>query len=256
MPIDERGRRSVSLTGTPGRLRAGVTAALICCAVIGAVGAASIGSSSAATGSSAPILGLLQATTPNFASEQAAGVNSVTIEVAWSTAEATKGVFSTSYIQQIQAKIAAARAVGLAVVLDPGLQYTPTWVFSLSGGTRFVDQYGHVYSGAGASGDNVANAVTDTAVRSAEGYYLYWLGTQIPSGSLIGVRQGGGPLGELRYPLAAYNSDTNSYWAYDASTQAGLPSSVRGWTPGTGTQAQATTFLDAYNQNLVNYSCG
>jgi len=178
----------------------------------------------------------------------------VTIQVGWSTVERTKGVFSASYMAQINAQIAAARAAGLGVVLDPGLQYTPTWVFSLPGGTRFVDQYGDAFTGSGPSGDNVANAVTDTAVRSAEGYYLYWLGTQIPAGSLIGVRQGGGPLGEIRYPDAVYGGNTNCYWAYDPSTQAALPASVQGWVPGTGTAAQATTFLNAYNQDLNGYS--
>jgi hypothetical protein len=83
---------------------------------------------------------------------------------------------------------------------------------------------------------------------------LHWLGTQIPSGSLLAVRQGGGPLGEIRYPEAVYGAGTNCYWAYDASTQSTLPASVRGWVPGTGTAAQATTFLNAYNGDLVNYS--
>ena len=57
----------------------------------------------------------------------------------------------------------------------------------------------------------------------------------------------------MRYPLPDDNGHTNSYWAYDASTQAALSPSVQGWTPGTGTAAQAQTFLAAYNQNIVNY---
>ena len=236
-----------------GGFRAGLTAVLVACVVTGTLALAP-GAPSAATGSGAPILGLLQATTPNYPSEAAAGVGSVTIQVAWSTVEGTRGVFSASYIAQIRAQIAAARSAGLQVVLDPGLQYTPNWVFSLPGGTRFVDQYGASFTGTGSSGDDVANAVTDTAVRSAQGYYLYWLGTQIPAGSLLGVRQGGGPLGELRYPDAVYGGTTNCYWGYDPSTQAGLPASVQGWVPGTGTPAQATAFLNAYDQNLIGYS--
>ncbi len=253
MPIGGHAPRVPPLTPSSRTFRAGAVLAVLVCVLAGSFAFAP-GGDSDATGSVAPDLGLLQATTPNFASEAAAGVDSVTIPVAWSTAEATRGVFSSSYIQQILTEIAAARSAGLEVVLDPGLQYTPNWVFSLPGGTRFVNQYGDVYTGPGASGNNVANAVTDTSVRSAQGYYLHWLGTQIPPGSLIAVRQGGGPLGEIRYPDAVYDGDTNSYWAYDASTQAGLVSSVRGWVPGTGTPAQATTFLGAYNENLINYS--
>ena len=52
-------------------------------------------------------------------------------------------------------------------------------------------------------------------------------------------------------PLADYNGHTDSYWAYDDATQAGLPASVQGWRPGTGTVAQATTF--AYNSSLIQF---
>ena len=159
--------------------------------------------------------------------------------------------FSTTYAAQLNGRIDAAKAAGFEVILDPGIQYTPAWVFDLPGGTRFVNQYGDVFSGAPASGDNVANAVTNSAVRSALGRYLDWLGAQIPRGKLWGIRQGGGPLGELRYPAGTYNGHTNSFWAYDASTQAVSP--VRGWVPGTGTVAQARLFLDSYNGALNVY---
>ncbi len=203
---------------------------------------------------STPILGLLQATVPDYAEDRVAGVESVTVSVGWDDAEPAQGSFSSSYMSSIQSEVAVARADGLGVVLDPGLQYPPTWALSLPGGTQFVDQYGDVYSGAASSGDDVVNAVTDMAVRSAEGSYLSWLGSQIAPGEIIAVRQGGGPLGELRYPSGEYGSHTDSYWAYDTSTQAALPASVRGWVPGTGTTSQAQVFLTAYNQNLDDYA--
>jgi hypothetical protein len=202
-------------------------------------------------GGPAPLLGVVGASQPNFAQEAAAGVDAVTISVGWNQAEPGSGTFSTSYIQGVNDEIAAARSAGLSVVLDPGLQYPPDWVFSLPGGTRFVDQYGDVFTGTGASGNDVANAVTDLAVRDAESDYLAWLGGQVPGSSLVAVRQGGGPLGELRYPDGSYNGHTNCYWAYDASTQAVSP--VPGWVPGTGSTAQATSFLDAYNAELDDY---
>jgi hypothetical protein len=209
----------------------------------------------ASAGSAPPILGLLQATVPNFAQERATGVQSVTIGAVWSLAQSSSAtVFSSTYAGQIRAEIASARADGLSVVLDPGLQYPPSWAFYLNSQTHFVNQYGDVYSAAGSSGNNAINAITDAAVRSAEGTYLAWLASVIPPGSIIAVRQGGGPLGELHYPLAVYDGHTDSYWAYDDATQAGLPASVWQWRPGTGTVAQATTFLDAYNGNLDNYS--
>ncbi|MGH9078939.1 MAG: Ig domain-containing protein [Acidimicrobiales bacterium] len=209
----------------------------------------------AASATAAPILGLLGATVPNFAEEHAAGIQSVTIGAVWSLAQSSSsGTFSSTYAGQIRAEIASAHSAGLSVVLDPGLQYPPSWAFFLNSQTRFVNQYGDVYSAGGSSGNNAINAVTDAAVRSAEGTYLSWLGTVISPGSVIAVRQGGGPLGELHYPLASYNHHPDSYWAYDAASQATLPASVQNWSPGTGTVAQATTFLNAYNQNLNGYS--
>ena len=212
-------------------------------------------STPSASAATAPILGLLQATVPNFAQERADGIQSVTIGAVWSLAQSTSGsTFSSTYAGQLRAEIGSARSAGLSVVLDPGLQYPPSWAFYLNSQTHFVNQYGDVYSAGGSSGNNAINAITDTAVRAAEGTYLSWLGSVLTPGTIIAVRQGGGPLGELHYPLASYNGHTDSYWAYDAATQAALPPSVQNWQPGTGTVAQATTFLNAYNQNLNNYS--
>jgi hypothetical protein len=123
----------------------------------------------------------------------------------------------------------------------------------LPGGTRFVDQDGVVRTAPRASGEDAANAVTNSAVRAAVGDYLDRLGAAIPRGQLWAVRQGGGPTGELRYPEGIMGASGNSYWAYDESTQAALPASVRGWRPGTGTTTQARTFLAAYNRALVDY---
>ena len=199
----------------------------------------------------APLLGVLGASVQHFDQERSAGVNVVTIAVGWNDAEPADGDFSASFIYALKSEMDAAKSVGLGVVLDPGLQYPPRWVFSLPGGTRFVNQYGDQFTGPETSGDNVANGVTDIAVRMAEAAYLAWLGKNIPAGSLTAVRQGGGPLGELRYPDADYDGHTNSYWAYDASSQAASP--VPGWVPGTGTKAQAAKFLGSYNAALDGY---
>lgn len=107
------------------------------------------------------------------------------------------------------------------------------------------------FTGAPDSGNQVANAVTDPAVRSALGAYLKVLGQAIPAGLLYAVREGGGPDGELRYPDASYDGHTNCWWAYDPSTQSTSP--VPGWKPGSGTEAQAVRFLESYNANLTTY---
>jgi hypothetical protein len=203
------------------------------------------------TSRTSPGLGILGVNGQNFAAEKAAGISYVTIDVPWASAEPSDGVFDTAYIATVRAEIAAARALGLQVVLGPGLQYAPSWVFDLPGGTQFVDQYGDVFGGPGTSGNSVANAVTDMAVRSAEGAYLSWLGSRLPGRELAAVRLGGGPFGEMRYPSGSYGGNTDCFWAYDASSQAVSP--VPGWVPGTGTAAQASIFLNWYNGDLTSY---
>ncbi len=200
---------------------------------------------------SKPIVGVLGVSGNFLAREKASGVDAVTISVSWASAQPAPGALVPPYLAGIQSQIAAARATGLRVILDPGLQYPPAWVFSLPGGTRFVNQYGDVFTGSVDSGNDVANAVTDPAVRTAETTYLRLLGAQIAPGEIMAIRQGGGPLGELRYPSPDYNGHTNSFWAYDTSTQS--VSSVPGWKPGTGSGTQAKEFLDSYNADLDDF---
>jgi hypothetical protein len=88
-------------------------------------------------------------------------------------------------------------------------------------------------------------------VRAAEATYLKWLAAEVPGAQLLAVRVGGGPLGELRYPDSSYNGHTDCFWAYDKSSQAASP--VPGWAPGTGSTADATKFLTAYNNNLTGF---
>ena len=201
--------------------------------------------------STQPVLGVLNVSGSYYSQEKAAGVGSVTVNVGWQNAEPQSGVFDSTYLAQVASQIAAARAQGLSVILDPGFQYAPSWVFTLPGQTRFVDQYGDAFGGTADSGNNVPNGVTNLAVRAAEAAYLQGLASALPAGSLSYVRAGGGPYGELRYPDPRYNGHSNLWWAYDAQAQAASP--VPGWVPGTGTATQAASFLSAYNRNLADY---
>jgi hypothetical protein len=213
--------------------------------------APSSGSSSTVSVASQPVLGVLNVSGGYFSQERAAGVRSVTINVGWQNAEPEQGVFNRAYLSLVTTQIVAARAQGFSVVLDPGLQYAPSWVFALPGQTRFIDQYGDAFGGTADSGNNVPNGVTNTAVRAAEGAYLQGLANGLPAGSLSYVRAGGGADGELRYPDPTYNGHSNLWWAYDAQAQAASP--VPGWVPGSGTPEEAASFLAAYNQNLIDY---
>lgn len=191
-----------------------------------------------------PLLGVVRYSGRYAARERAAGVRAVTIQVEWQEGQPAPGSFDPAYLGTINALIRSAVAGGFSVVIDPGMQYPPSWVFALGGGTRFVDQYGDVFTGAPGSGDDVANAVTDVAVRTAVQHYLTWLGAGLDLNGVIAVRQGGGPLGELRYPDESYAGHTNCYWANDRSSQ--MESSALHYRPGTAGPAKAIAFLNRY----------
>lgn len=180
------------------------------------------------------------------------GYGMAVIPLAWALIEPQPGQFSSTAIQQVQSEIYQANAAGLDATIDIGTQYAPSWVFSVGGGTRFVDQYGDAFGGDPASGNDVANAVTDMAVRAQMGSYLTYLGSHLSN--VAAVRVGGGPYNELRYPSGWSGSQANAFWFYDASSQALLPAALRGWRPGTGTTAQAAAFLGYYNAAMDQYA--
>jgi len=199
---------------------------------------------------SGPLLGAIEPSLDD-ATLASDGFAAIIIPAIWSNIEPTEGNFSLTAINAVQAQINTALAAGLSVSLDIGVQYAPSWVFSIGGGTYFTDQFSDQFTGSAYSGNYVPNAVTDNNVRSAMAVYLSYLGANLTGYS--SVRLGGGPDNELRYPGGTYSTHTNAYWFYDSSSQAELPADARGWIPGTGTVQQATEFINTYNAALVNY---
>jgi hypothetical protein len=198
------------------------------------------------------LLGILEPDGAHYAAERSLGIDVVTLQVGWDLVEPAPDHFDTTYVRSFLARVEAARAAGMSVVLDPGLQYAPDWVMDLDASSRFEDQYGDRFGGPAGSGNAVPNAVTDPLARDALASYLHWLGRRVPARLLYAVRAGGGPTGELRYPPADFDGHSDCYWAYDPDTQAASP--VPGWRPGTGTAAEARDFIDAYNEDLATYS--
>jgi hypothetical protein len=179
------------------------------------------------------------------------GFKEVVLNANWLSIEPSEGSYSASAIASVQGEINSALAAGLSPSLDIGAQYAPFWILGVGGGTQFIDQYGDVFTGSQSSGNDVANAVTDINVRTQLGDYINYLGTHLTG--LSSARLGGGPNNELRYPSGDVGSKPDAYWFYDTSSQATLPASVQGWKPGTGTQAHALAFMNAYNDALVDY---
>jgi hypothetical protein len=197
-----------------------------------------------------PLLGAL-ASSSSSADLYAAGFREQVVATNWSTIEPSEGSFSAAALANLQDQINSIREAGLSPSLDIGVQYAPSWIFTVGGGTQFIDQFGDVFSGSSTSGNYVPNAVTDMAVRTQLGSYINYLGTHLTG--VDSVRLGGEAYNEMRYPSGTAGSQSNAYWFYDSSSQASLPANLQGWKPGSGSVAQATQFLNAYNNAMVGY---
>ena len=202
--------------------------------------------------SGAPWFGVIQVSPGSVSTISAAGLNRAVVGVSWRLYEPAPGRIDPAYVAGIAALVSELRSRGVGVVLDPGLQYPPDWVFQLPGATRFRDQYGVNWTGSTTDGTAVANAVFDPAVRRAEAAYLGRVAADLGGRSFAAVRVGGLLSGELRYPPADDGAGhDNALWYFDTSAQSTAP--VPGWRPGRGTQAQATRELDAYLAAIAGY---
>ena len=178
-----------------------------------------------------------------------AGVGRVTLELGWDAYEPAPGVLNTTYLDQRLAEARVYQASGIQVVLDLGLQYPPSWAWSLPGGTRFVNQFGDTWHGG--IGDNPINAVWNRAARQAQARAVRELAHYTAGTSFVAVRVGGLLSGELRLPPSKYNGRTGSLWAFDPSALASSP--LPSYRPGKGTTAAAARWLDWYLQSLTDY---
>lgn len=194
--------------------------------------------------------GMLEPGGSLFVQEGQAGLQLASIELSWSQAEPSNSSYSSTYFQQIENEIAAARAAGLAPVLSLGIHYTPSWVFNLDPASRFVDQYGDAWTASTGSGNGVANFVFSSTLRSAEAAYIQHVFSVLGT-NFAAVRWGGGlPYDEVAYP-ACPSGRSNCYWAFDANALASSP--VPNYAPGQGDPSQAQTFLNYYLSSLQTY---
>ena len=195
-----------------------------------------------------PWFGVLQPAPERATGLAAAGVRVAHLAVSWRSFEPTRGTVSQSYLAEVRARHAAFRAAGMTVVLDLGVQYPPSWVFGLPGGTRWVNQYGETYSAG--LGDDVPDTVWNADVRAALGDYIADAGAALADLSFAGVRVGGGPYGELRLPEPRYNGHLDAWWGFGPAAMRTNP--VPDWRPGQPDPAKAARFLDWYLQSVTD----
>lgn len=196
-----------------------------------------------------PWFGVLQPAPERAAGVAAAGVSVAHLAVSWRSFEPSRGVVDRTYLAEVRSRYGALRAAGLRVVLDLGVQYPPSWVFELPGGTRWVDQYGDTYSAG--LGDDVPDTVWNGDVRAALGEYVRDAGAALADLTFVGVRVGGGPYGELRLPEPHYNGHVDAWWGFGPAALRSNP--VPDWRPGQPDPAKAARFLDWYLQSVTDY---
>jgi hypothetical protein len=192
---------------------------------------------------------LLQPDPAQASSYAAAGVDLVTLELGWDAYQPTATTTNASYVAQRVAEARAYENAGLRVVLDLGIQYPPAWAWSLSGETRFTNQYGEQWHGG--IGTDALDAVWNAAARDAESRYVSLVARDF-AGVVDRVRVGGLLSGEVRLPPAHSTGRTDSLWAFGPAALAASPDPT--WRPGTGTVAQARQWLDFYTSSVSGYA--
>ena len=208
------------------------------------------------------LYGALQDDPSHLAEEHAAGLNVIVLEVFWSRYEPQADGFDALYVGQLRARMAAARAAGFRVILSPGWQYPPGWIFSLPH-SRYVNQYGDAFTDA-SPGMAGFNAVFNRIIRERQEKYLHRLSDDLGK-DFVAVRLGGGWYNELNYPPPKFHGHGNCYWAFDdlATGHApGLPPGMvpcptPGWVPGSSANSRedrrAGLFANWYLDCLKNY---
>jgi hypothetical protein len=210
---------------------------------------------------SRPLIGTLECQPSRMAATNDAGARGVVIGIDWDRYETSNGQFDARYLKHVREEIDAFRAGGKLIVIDLGVQYPPSWIFSIPS-SHFKNQYAEAYDPVPGIGDCGVNLVFSQEMRNKfeayVGQIFRGLGTDF-----YAVRLGGGHYGELCYPINTYRDHTNCYWAFDAiaeGQQPGLasglsPNPVASWIPGTASPNHdcARRFLNWYMASMENY---
>jgi hypothetical protein len=205
-------------------------------------------------------IGVLQPQPARAAQLADAGITLAVLSVSWDRFEPAAGAHDSGYIQELRADLGTMRRAGQEIVLDPGVQYPPAWLFNLSE-CRYRNQYGDVFVDV-KPGMNIANSVFNAKVREIQAAYMGSLFKALGT-EFFAVRLGGGWYGELNYPSADFKNRKNCYWGFDAIAQGAapglphglVPCPVPGWQPGIASpdNRDARRFLEWYLGSLQNY---
>jgi hypothetical protein len=205
---------------------------------------------------------VIDATDPSELAVAAAnGATHGLVQVFWDQCQSTSGgaVTATGVIANINNVIAA----GLKVTLRVSLQYIPTFVDTAA--VKFRRNGGVDYNPGNLSGNNARDWVWSASTRALVDDFLTKLFNQLDWTKIDRVQLGGGPAGELKYPVSnqPVSSDSDVYWwgfSAPAQTGVGLAAGqvvcpVPGHVPSTGTTwtADDISFVNWYTTGLNNW---
>jgi hypothetical protein len=211
-------------------------------------------------GSQEPYLfGLIGDDKAHLREEQDAGVGAKVFRLSWREYYPREGEKDYAYLQRKKEEIEQLREAGFEIILSLGFHDTPPWVHENYEDTYYINQLGERYTGDtfanGTPIDNGdANLVFNEELRSLVESYMEDVFSECGT-NFYAVRLGGGRYGELTYPPADYEDQSNLYWAYDKNAQnSASGAAVSGWRPGNpSVNAEAKRFLNWYLSALVDY---
>jgi hypothetical protein len=144
--------------------------------------------------------------------EFTAGLRLAGHETYWDRLESSDGVFGS--FDGVKADHDAFLNAGLALQLEPGIHYAPSYVKGLPNG-RFVNQFGQV--------GGPPNMTWSPDVRGRVERFVTKLAAAVDLSTYAAIRIGGGGTVETLYPAHNAGGTANGYWAFDALAQAACP---------------------------------
>lgn len=209
-----------------------------------------------------PAFMVIDAETPSeLETARTNGATHALVQVKWDQHQSTLNgaVDATTVLERIDDAVAA----GLRVCLRVSPQYIPSFVDS--GGVKFKRSNGTEHNPGNVSGYNVRDWVWSKSTRSMVEDFLGKLFIQLDWSKIERVQVGGGPAGELQYPLSDFASTPNVpyWWGYSTPAQSGgsdlaprmSACPVPGHVPSTGTTwtDNDEKFVGWYTQSLNNW---
>ncbi len=186
--------------------------------------------------------------------EREAGVEAKVFSLSWRRYYPTEGQRDDSYVHRKKEELENLRERGFKVILSLGYHDPPPWVHQNYEDTYYVNQLGERYTGTDPLDNGDANLVFNPELRGLVDSYMKEVFSEFGD-AFYAVRLGGGRYGELTYPLASYEDESNLYWAYDTNAQESAGrAGIAGWRPrDPSPDGEAGKFLEWYLDSLTGY---